>query len=90
MENGPGPHVCAFSPGGGKNCSTMFLACPSQGLSLMPRHTTIVMIPPGLRLVRMLRKPGHRVLEKLGAEARKTEVMHRLERICSVRRLPET
>src|SRR4029079_1230213 len=58
MEKGPGPHVCALSPGGGKNSSTIFLACPSHGLSVMPRQTTIVMIPPGLRLARMLRRPA--------------------------------
>ena len=34
------------------------LAEPSQGLSLMPRHTIIVMIPPGFRLFRTLRRPA--------------------------------
>jgi hypothetical protein len=46
IENGPGPHVCAFPPGGGKYRSTMPLAEPSQGLSFMPRQTIIVMTPP--------------------------------------------
>ena len=58
MENGPGPQVKAFSPGGGRYCNTICFAKPSHGLSLIPRQTIIVMVPPGLRLVRMFRRPA--------------------------------
>jgi len=53
MENGPGPQVNAFSPGGGKYCSTTCFANPSHGLSFIPRQTIMVMVPSGLRLARM-------------------------------------
>ena len=58
MENGPGPQVCALSPGGGRYRSTICLAKPSHGLSLIPRQTIIVMVPFGLRLLRMFRSPA--------------------------------
>ena len=56
IEKGPRPMSAHFPRCG--SSETGFLADPSHGLSLIPRQTIIVMIPPGLRLLRILRSPA--------------------------------
>ena len=41
IENGPGPQVCAFSPGGGRNFRITCLGIPTQGLSSSARQTAV-------------------------------------------------
>ena len=82
MENGPGPQVWAFSPGGGRNFSVVAFASPSHGLSLIPRHTIMVMVPPRLEGSRACcARSGHRILEELSAKPGKAKIVHGLERI---------
>src|SRR5215469_5687708 len=44
----------------------------------MPRHTIIVMMPPGFRL---LRSPRYRILKELRTKSRKAEIMNGFERV---------
>ena len=55
IENGPGPHVCASSPGGGRNLSTTVFGIPTQGLCSIARHVTNISRPPGFSARKILR-----------------------------------
>src|SRR6185369_1504461 len=55
IENGPGPQVCASSPGGGRNLSTTAFGRPAQGLCSTDRHVTNISRPPGFSAREILR-----------------------------------
>jgi hypothetical protein len=81
MENGPGPHVCALSPRRRQEFQHDVLGMSEPGIvgdAAPDDHRHESARPEACAHVA---QAGHRVLKKLRAEARKTEIMHRLERM---------